>query len=241
MPDTPRTGWRTPSHRRHTWRRLEAIRQDRAMARASPTRLFRRLCGGRAQLRAVRPWQPELGRGISQTCRPRCAGCEAMPMQLGVNPNEIVAMGESAGANLAALLGTYSTQTFRDRRVLGRRRSDCVVDADGSDEPLPPEPSCGPRGHANARGLARASSRRATSRLRPLDQVSPGDPPMLLIQGRQDPLIPVSQSRELQAASAANGVRNQLISGQRRTRPQLSAAISRPRRQGACFSEYRLA
>ena len=30
---------------------------------------------------------------------------------LGINPNEIVAMGESAGANLAALLGTYSTQS----------------------------------------------------------------------------------------------------------------------------------
>ena len=45
----------------------------------------------------------------------------------------------------------------------------------------------------------------------PADQVSPGDPPMLLIHGRQDPLIPVSQSREMQAALNAAGVRNELI------------------------------
>ena len=45
----------------------------------------------------------------------------------------------------------------------------------------------------------------------PIDHVSPGDPPMLLIHGRQDPLIPVSQSEEMPAALTAAGVRNQLI------------------------------
>ena len=34
---------------------------------------------------------------------------------------------------------------------------------------------------------------------------------MLLIHGRQDPLIPVSQSEELAAALTAAGVRNELI------------------------------
>ena len=128
---------------------------------------------------------------------------------LGVNSNEIAAMGESAGANLAALLGT-SREHVRTRRVRGRRCGGCVVDAGGPDKPLPPEPSCGSGDDANARGLARATTGRLHRGLaRPSGFA--GHPPMLLIQGRQDPLIPVNQSRELQTALAADGMRNQLI------------------------------
>ena len=45
----------------------------------------------------------------------------------------------------------------------------------------------------------------------PIDHVSPGDPPMLLIHGRQDDVIPVSQSERMHDALDAAGVRNQLI------------------------------
>ena len=31
----------------------------------------------------------------------------------------------------------------------------------------------------------------------PIDHVSAGDPPMFLVQGRQDPLIPASQSVQM--------------------------------------------
>src|SRR6185437_495523 len=45
----------------------------------------------------------------------------------------------------------------------------------------------------------------------PIDHVSPGDPPMFLVHGRQDPIIPVSQSQQMQAALTAAGVSNKLV------------------------------
>jgi dipeptidyl aminopeptidase/acylaminoacyl peptidase len=45
----------------------------------------------------------------------------------------------------------------------------------------------------------------------PTDHVSAGDPPMFLVQGRQDPLIPFTQSEELTTALTAAGVRNRLV------------------------------
>ena len=78
---------------------------------------------------------------------------------LGINPNEIVAEGESAGANLAALLGTYSTQSTGDDGFRGRRRRRRGFDSDRSDDPLQREPVCRVRGRAILGRLARASSR----------------------------------------------------------------------------------
>ncbi len=126
------------------------------------------------------------------------------------NPNEIVAEGESAGANLAALLGVYSTQSsgnevssaveavvavstptdlttlYREKRYAGSAAAQFLGG--------PPE-----RVHANYIAAS------------PIDHVSPGDPPMLLIHGRQDPVIPVSQSEEMQARLTAAGVSNELL------------------------------
>jgi dipeptidyl aminopeptidase/acylaminoacyl peptidase len=45
----------------------------------------------------------------------------------------------------------------------------------------------------------------------PIDRVAHGDPPMLLIQGRQDSVIPVSQSIRMHAALTADPVPNELI------------------------------
>ncbi|MFI5460015.1 MAG: prolyl oligopeptidase family serine peptidase, partial [Isosphaerales bacterium] len=45
----------------------------------------------------------------------------------------------------------------------------------------------------------------------PIDHVLPGDPPMFLVHGLEDPLIPVSQSREMAAALNAVGVSSRLV------------------------------
>jgi dipeptidyl aminopeptidase/acylaminoacyl peptidase len=45
----------------------------------------------------------------------------------------------------------------------------------------------------------------------PIDHVAPGDPPMFLVHGRQDPLVPVDQSEAMSAALAAAGVSHQLV------------------------------
>jgi len=129
---------------------------------------------------------------------------------LGVNTNEIVAMGESAGANLAALLGTYSTQ---DSGPGVSAAVDAVV-ASSTPTDLTSLYHESPLAGLAAKQMLGGSPDEVASSFiaaSPVDQVSPGDPPMLLIQGRQDPLIPVGQARELQAALTDAGVRNQLI------------------------------
>ena len=125
------------------------------------------------------------------------------------NPDEIVAEGESAGANLAALLGVYSTRNngggtssavdavvavstpanlvtlYHEKRYAGGATSEFLG---------------GPPDRVPADYIAAS----------PIDQISPGDPPMFLVHGRQDPIIPVSQSEEMQAALTAAGVPNEL-------------------------------
>jgi dipeptidyl aminopeptidase/acylaminoacyl peptidase len=44
----------------------------------------------------------------------------------------------------------------------------------------------------------------------PIDHVTPDDPPMYLVHGRQDPVIPVSQSQQFHRALTAAGVPNKL-------------------------------
>jgi acetyl esterase/lipase len=131
---------------------------------------------------------------------------------LGLNPNEIAAIGESAGANLAALLGTYSPSAASaldgvsaavDAVIAFSTPTDLTSLYDESPKAaiavvqfLGGSPQQVPANYAAAS---------------PVDQVSPADPPMFLVQGSKDPLVPHSQAGELAAALAADGVRNQLV------------------------------
>ena len=117
---------------------------------------------------------------------------------------------ESAGASLAALLGVYSTQNSGDgvslavgAVVASSTPTDLTILANES--PL--------AGLAAAQFLGGSPEEVPANYIAasPIDHVSSGDPPMLLIHGRQDPLIPVSQSEQMQAALTAAGVRNELI------------------------------
>jgi acetyl esterase/lipase len=129
---------------------------------------------------------------------------------MGFNANEIVAEGESAGANLAALLGTYSTQSTGDTVSSA---VDAVVAVSTPTDLTMLYSESPDAGFAAAQFLGGSPEQVPANYIAasPIDHVSPGDPPMLLIHGRQDPLIPVSQSKEMQAALTAEGVRNELL------------------------------
>ncbi len=129
------------------------------------------------------------------------------------NPGEVVAMGESAGANLANLLGTQSVNTGGGSSVADSAAVSAVVSF-SSPTDLPALFSASPQAAVAVRQFlggppwAVPGNYQAAS---PVDQVQPGDPPTFLVHGGRDPLVPVSQSVELASALTLAGVPNQLV------------------------------
>jgi triacylglycerol lipase len=139
---------------------------------------------------------------------------------LGINPTEIAAIGESAGANLAALLGTASVSESSAGsspvNSAGARASAAIeaVVAFSTPTDLAVLPSTSPlAGLAAAQFLGGSPQQVGPNYVAasPIDRVSPGDPPMFLVHGRADTLIPASQSKALARALSALMVRNRLV------------------------------
>jgi acetyl esterase/lipase len=131
-------------------------------------------------------------------------------LALDINPNEITAIGESAGANLAALLGTSSPQSIGG--VTSSAVDAVVAFSTPSDltSLYKESPSAGEAAFQFLGGSPQEVPANYVA-ASPLDHVAATDPPMLLVHGLQDPLIPVSQSEEMAQALTSAGVRNQLI------------------------------
>jgi acetyl esterase/lipase len=129
---------------------------------------------------------------------------------LGVDPNEIAAIGESAGANLAALVGTDSPKSD----AMGVSAAVEAVVAFSTPADLTVLQAESPLAAAAAAQLLGGSPEQVPAlyvAASPIDHVSRGDPPMFLVHGLDDPLIPVSQSQQMAAALAAAGVQSRLV------------------------------
>ncbi len=116
-----------------------------------------------------------------------------------LNDQQIAAMGESAGGHLAALLGTAPGEP--DSRV------QAVIDFYGPVD-LVSLPDQSPEAKfAINQFLGGAAfdlaQRRAAS---PLDHVSPDDPPVLIVQGTADTVVPRAQSDAFAEALGQAGV-----------------------------------
>lgn len=143
--------------------------------------------------------------------------------RLGADPNRIAALGESSGAHLALLLGTAPDGAVAIEGVPG--------DQIGS--PEAGDVSARVQAVVSLAGPADFFTLLNTSRISvpvvgqflggqptevpgrfeaasPIQHVSADDPPVLLIHGTADPIVPVSQSRQMASALGDAGVSHQL-------------------------------
>jgi acetyl esterase/lipase len=132
----------------------------------------------------------------------------------GLNPGRVVAMGESAGGHLAALLATGSGDPNGHSAAStgGAAGIRGVVDFFGPADltALFRESSVARPAVTQLLGASPEQAPDLYAAASPVAQVAPGDPPFLIVQGSADPVVPPSQSRELANALNAAGVPNEL-------------------------------
>jgi acetyl esterase/lipase len=126
---------------------------------------------------------------------------------LGLNSLRVAAMGESSGAHLALLLGTDQDASR------GLPRVNAVVDYYGPADLIALDGAT-PGGTAAVHQFLGGPSAAIRSRYiaaSPIEHVTSDDPPVLLVQGTADPIVPASQSEAMALALRRAGVGAKLI------------------------------
>lgn len=143
----------------------------------------------------------------------RCAvkWIRAHAADYGVDPDRIAALGTSAGAHLAALLGTAPEEVGAcgDPAISSRVRA--VIALFG---PMDLLSAVGTPAERAVEGFLGASAGDAPDLWReapPITWASPADPPFLLIHGRDDRVVPYEESVRMANALRRAGVEVELL------------------------------
>jgi acetyl esterase/lipase len=131
-----------------------------------------------------------------------------------IDPDRVVAWGESAGGHLASLLGTAGyVPEWEEGDEEGLSRVQAVIDWYGRADLTPV--STDPAFANSASALLLGGSGEAVAELAqeasPILHVSKDDPPFLIMHGDRDNIVPLKQSERLATALRAEGVRVKML------------------------------
>jgi acetyl esterase/lipase len=138
----------------------------------------------------------------------------ANSQRLNADPDRIGAMGGSAGGHLALLLGTTEPDDgFEGQGNDGHSSAVSAVASLVGPTDLTAEFPANVQ--TMLRDLIGGDDREALRRASPIAHLSPDDPPVLLVYGDADPLVPYAQATEMLAACREEKIEVELITIQR--------------------------
>jgi len=129
---------------------------------------------------------------------------------LGIDPERIGAYGGSAGGHLASLLGTTGGHGYEGGVTAFNAEVAAVVDLFGPTDLTVEFNGASKRIITIVFGAADRDSK-VLVQASPAHNVSPDDPPFLIIHGEMDELVPIAQGRALYEALVAAGVEAQFV------------------------------
>ena len=161
------------------------------------------------RLAPANPWPDQI---IDAKCAVRYLRAHAA--DLGIDPDRIAALGDSAGGQLVSLLGTTGSSALWDAGPYPGESSavDAVVDEFGpADLTANDWPGYSAAMIRRAFGVGPDSGSAVLVQASPATHVSAGDPPFLIVQGTDDEVVPETQSENFAAQLRADDVRVQLV------------------------------
>lgn len=163
--------------------------------------------------------------------------------KLGIDPNRIGASGASAGGHLALMLGFTDTRDSKPSeypRHSSRVRA--VLDIFGPTDMSRDYPSSYDTLFQTILGKTKSESATAIRAASPVNFIDRYTPPVFIIHGTADPVVPIAQSKWLESKLRANGTRVEAryIDGMKHDIPANNAEVMKAMQDGIAWLKTHL-